>query len=116
MATEEKRAWIMVLVTVCAYASYAAVVLGRAGGGPLSAAPYRGALLWSVGLAIAASIVLNIAAAGGAGGWGARARRRAGARGRARAPPRAAPPPRDRERRLRGLPARLAQRVRGLRG
>ncbi|MCU7820941.1 hypothetical protein [Kitasatospora sp. DSM 101779] len=60
MATEEKRAWIMVLVTLCSYAAYAAVVLGRAGSGPLAATPYRAALLWSVGLAIAASIVLHI--------------------------------------------------------
>ncbi|MEV8098596.1 hypothetical protein [Kitasatospora sp. NPDC085879] len=62
MATEEKRAWIMVVVTVCAYAAYAAVVLGRADGGPLTAAPYAAPLLWSVGLAILASILLHIAA------------------------------------------------------
>ncbi|GAA1122973.1 hypothetical protein GCM10009663_72840 [Kitasatospora arboriphila] len=61
MAVEEKRAWIMLLVTLSSYAAYAAVVLGGAGSGPLTAAPYRAALLWSVGLAIAASIVLHIA-------------------------------------------------------
>ncbi|WP_431682854.1 hypothetical protein [Kitasatospora sp. KL5] len=61
MAVEEKRAWIMVVVTVCTYTAYAAVVLGRAGTGPLAAAPYRAALVWSVGIAIAASVLLHIA-------------------------------------------------------
>ncbi|WP_030276244.1 hypothetical protein [Streptomyces sp. NRRL B-24484] len=61
MAVEEKRAWIMLLVTLCSYAAYVATVLGGAGSGPLTAAPYRAALLWSVGLAIAASVVLHIA-------------------------------------------------------
>ncbi|MCP3820583.1 hypothetical protein NLX86_21540 [Streptomyces sp. A3M-1-3] len=59
MAFEEKRAWIMVLVTVASYAAYLAVILGRPGGVPLAEAPYVSALLWTVGAAIAASIVLH---------------------------------------------------------
>lgn len=63
MAFEEKRAWIMVLVTVAAYGTYVAVVLGRAGDTPLADTPYAAPLLWSIGAAIVTTIVLNIAAA-----------------------------------------------------
>ncbi|MGN9838555.1 hypothetical protein ACTMTI_10595 [Nonomuraea sp. H19] len=61
MAPEEKRAWIMVVVSLCAYGTYLAIVLGSAGGGPLTEVPYVAPLLWSIGGAIVASIVLHIA-------------------------------------------------------
>ncbi|TDB81954.1 hypothetical protein [Micromonospora sp. KC721] len=61
MTHEEKRAWIMLVVSVVAYVSYAVVVLGRVDGGPLSAVPYAGALLWTVGGAIVANIAVEIA-------------------------------------------------------
>ncbi len=60
---EEKRAWIMLVVTVFGYSAYLIVVLRRAGSGPLVDVPYVAALLWTIGAAIVASIVLNIAAA-----------------------------------------------------
>lgn len=60
MAYEEKRAWIMLVVSVAAYAVYAAVTLGRAGPVPLADVPYAATLLWTIGAAIAASIVLTI--------------------------------------------------------
>ncbi|HEX5542380.1 MAG TPA: hypothetical protein VFX60_12615 [Micromonospora sp.] len=60
MAFEEKRAWVMALVAVVAYAAYAVIVLGRADGSPLVEAPYAATLLWSVGGAIGASILLHI--------------------------------------------------------
>lgn len=63
MAVEEKRAWIMLVVTVAAYTAYLAAVLGRQLGLTLTQAPYVAAMLWSVGAAIAASIVLHIAVA-----------------------------------------------------
>ncbi|MFD6068336.1 hypothetical protein [Amycolatopsis lurida] len=66
MAMEEKRAWIMVVVTVFGYAAYLIVVLRRAGSGPLVDVPYAAALVWTVGAAIVASIVLHIAAAAAA--------------------------------------------------
>ncbi|MEC3977141.1 hypothetical protein [Amycolatopsis sp. H20-H5] len=62
MAYEEKRAWIMAVVAVAAYAVYLAVVLARASGRPLAEVPYVTALLWTVGAAILATIVLNIVA------------------------------------------------------
>ncbi|MGI5283409.1 hypothetical protein ACQEVF_08765 [Nonomuraea polychroma] len=61
MASEEKRAWIMVVVAVCAYGAYLAVVLGRAGTTPLAEVPYVAPLLWSIGGACLVSIVLFIA-------------------------------------------------------
>ncbi|MGP4022469.1 hypothetical protein [Actinomadura sp. 3N407] len=62
MAYEEKRAWIMLVVSAIAYAGYAAVTLGRAGPEPLAEVPYAATLLWSIGAAIAASIALTVAA------------------------------------------------------
>ncbi|WP_101613411.1 hypothetical protein [Amycolatopsis sp. BJA-103] len=62
MALEEKRAWIMLVVTVFAYAAYLIVVLGGARSGPLVDVPYVAPLLWTIGAAIVASIVLHIAA------------------------------------------------------
>lgn len=65
MAVEERRAWIMLVVAVVAYATYVAIVLGRAGSGPITEVPYQATLLWSIGLAIVANIVLHILF----GGW-----------------------------------------------
>ena len=70
MAFEEKRAWIMVVVSAVAYGTYAAIVLSRTGPVPLANVPYVATMLWSIGLAIAVSIVANIAA-GIASGKGA---------------------------------------------
>ncbi|MEV0379055.1 hypothetical protein [Nonomuraea sp. NPDC050643] len=61
MAPEEKRAWVMVVVSVIAYAVYAAIILGRAGDVPLTEVPYAATLLWTIGASIVAGIVLNIA-------------------------------------------------------
>jgi hypothetical protein len=61
MSFEEKRAWVMVLVTVAAYAAYAAVVLTRAQGDQMTEVAYAAPLLWSIGGAIGASFLLHIA-------------------------------------------------------
>ncbi|MFG3301475.1 hypothetical protein [Micromonospora chersina] len=61
MTHEEKRAWTMLVVSVVGYAVYVAVVLSRVDGGRLSATPYAGVLLWTVGGAIVANIVAEIA-------------------------------------------------------
>ena len=63
MAFQEKRAWIMLGTTAGAYAAYLVIVLAGAAGGPLTAAPYAPALLWTVGTSIGATIVLITAAA-----------------------------------------------------
>jgi hypothetical protein len=61
MAHQEKRAWIMLVVAAVAYATYAVIVVNRAGGRPLPHVAYAGALLWTVGSAIIANIVAEIA-------------------------------------------------------
>lgn len=63
MSFEEKRAWIMLFVSACAYAIYLYIVIGRVGGAPLIEVPYAATMLWSIGGAIVGAIVLNIAAA-----------------------------------------------------
>jgi len=60
MTLEEKRAWIRLVVAVVVYSGYVVVVLGQAGGRPLAEVPYAAALLWSVGAAIVAAIVVEI--------------------------------------------------------
>lgn len=61
MTHQEKRAWIMLVVSAAAYAGYAAVILSRAGSQPLVRVPYAAALLWTVGAAIAASVAAETA-------------------------------------------------------
>jgi hypothetical protein len=58
---QEKRAWIMLVVSAAAYGVYAGIILGRAGGQPLPRVPYAATLLWTVGASILASIALESA-------------------------------------------------------
>jgi hypothetical protein len=60
MSFDEKRAWIQAVVAPCAYGTYVAIVLGRAGHTPLAEVHYVGTLLWTVLAAIVAGIVLHI--------------------------------------------------------
>jgi cell division protein FtsW (lipid II flippase) len=60
MSSEEKRAWIMLVVTIAAYVSYLAIILARAGGAPPADVPYVATMLWAIGGAIVVAIVLNI--------------------------------------------------------
>ena len=60
MSVSEKRAWIMVTTATVAYATYLAIVLGQAGGRALAGVSYQWTLVWSVGGAILASILLDI--------------------------------------------------------
>jgi hypothetical protein len=60
MASEERTAWIMLVVSLAAYAIYAWVILAQAGNAPLPEVPYVATMLWTIGGAIAASILLNI--------------------------------------------------------
>lgn len=61
MTHQEKRAWIMLVVSAAAYAAYAALILSRAGGHPLARVPYAAALLWTVGASIVAQVVAETA-------------------------------------------------------
>ena len=56
MSSEERRAWIMAVVTVLAYGGYLAVVLIKAANTPITEVAYVSTMLWSIGAAIAVSI------------------------------------------------------------
>ncbi len=62
MAYEEKRSWIMAVVALVAYATYAVQVGPRLSEAPAASVPYASALLLSVGGAIGATIVWEIVA------------------------------------------------------
>jgi hypothetical protein len=72
MAAEEKRAWIMLVVTVVAYGVYLVLILGRPGGTPLDEVPYVATMLWTIGGAIAAAILLDIVSGAASPKGGAR--------------------------------------------
>ncbi len=61
MTHQEKRAWIMLVVSAAAYGAYAGIILSRAGGQPLARVPYAATLPWTVGASILASIAAEIA-------------------------------------------------------
>jgi hypothetical protein len=61
VAYEEKRAWIMLVVSAIGYALYAVTVLSRSGPTPLAQVPYVATLLWITAASIVTTIVLNIA-------------------------------------------------------
>jgi hypothetical protein len=63
MSFEEKNTWIYAVVTVVAFGAYLATILGRAQGAPLTEVPYVGAMLWTIGAAIVASIAGRIVVA-----------------------------------------------------
>jgi hypothetical protein len=63
MSSEEKRAWIMVLVTLVAYPTYIAIIMNRRGNAGLAHVAYESTTLRIVGVSIAVGIVLNILAA-----------------------------------------------------
>lgn len=63
---EEKRAWIIAVLAAGTYAAYLTVLLTRTADSPLAEVSYAPTLLWTVGISIAASIVLSIAVSIGA--------------------------------------------------
>lgn len=60
MTSDEKRAWIMLATTAAAYATYAVIILGRAGETPLAHVSYARTMLTTIVGAIVATIVLDI--------------------------------------------------------
>jgi cell division protein FtsW (lipid II flippase) len=63
MTFEEKGAWIMAAVAPITYVAYLAIILGRADTTPLAEVSYVSTMLWTIGVAIAASILLTIGVA-----------------------------------------------------
>jgi hypothetical protein len=66
MSYEERGTWVYLLVSLGVYAAYVIVVLSRAAD-PITDTVYQAPLLWSIGAAILASIVLRIVVEIGAG-------------------------------------------------
>ncbi|GAA2695522.1 hypothetical protein LV78_007747 [Actinosynnema pretiosum] len=60
MSFHEKRTWIAALSALVGYAAYAVVVLGRAGGGPLSGVAYQWPLVWSTVLSVVVTVALVV--------------------------------------------------------
>ena len=67
MTHEEKRAWIMLVVTVAAYATYVITIVSRTNGRPLHDVAYVGPLSWTIGGSIVAAIVAEIVVGIGSG-------------------------------------------------
>lgn len=61
MSYEEKGQWVYLAATTIGYGVYLVLVLGRAGTTPLPEVDYVPILLWTIGIAIAASILGRIA-------------------------------------------------------
>ena len=61
MTLLEKRAWTMLVTAAAAYLAYVAVVLRRAAGADLAGTAYAAPMLWSIGLAIAVNIAVEVA-------------------------------------------------------
>ena len=60
MSFEERGVWILLTVAVAAYAVYLFLILGGPADVPLVDRPYVVPMLWTIGGAIVAGIVLSI--------------------------------------------------------
>ena len=61
MSYEEKGQWVYLAATTIAYGAYVVLLLAGAGATPLTEVDYQPILLWTIGAAIAGSIVGRIA-------------------------------------------------------
>jgi hypothetical protein len=61
MSYEEKGQWVYLAATTIAYGAYLVILLGSAGATPLPDVDYQPILFWTVGAAIAGSIIGRIA-------------------------------------------------------
>ena len=61
MTLEERQSWIQLVVSVVLYGVYVAVILRQAASVPLVDVDYVPAMLWTIGGAIVAAIVVSIA-------------------------------------------------------
>lgn len=60
MSYEEKGTWAFLVTTLGTYVGYVVAIVRRADGGPLTASPYVSTMLWALGIAIVAAMVLRI--------------------------------------------------------
>ena len=60
MSYEERGQWVYLAATTIAYGAYLLLVLGRAAATPLAEVEYQPILLWTIGAAVAGSIIGRI--------------------------------------------------------
>ena len=60
MSYEERGQWVYLAATTIAYGAYVVVMLGQSGTTPLPQVDYQPILLWTVGVAVAGSIIGRI--------------------------------------------------------
>lgn len=60
MSYEEKGEWVYLVANVLTYGAYISIILGRAGSTPLAEVDYVPIILWTIGIAIALTIVGRI--------------------------------------------------------
>jgi hypothetical protein len=61
MSYEEKGTWVHLTVSLGAYLVYLAVILRRAGGGPVAEVAYVAPMLWAIGLGMLAAMIARVA-------------------------------------------------------
>lgn len=61
MSYEERGQWVYLAATTIAYGAYLVLMLGRAGATPLPEIEYQPILLWTIGGAVAGSVIGRIA-------------------------------------------------------
>ncbi|GAB3618263.1 hypothetical protein GCM10027416_28200 [Okibacterium endophyticum] len=66
MSSEEKSAWTQGVLAIVMYGVYLVVILSRAASTPLTEVPYIPPMLWTIGISIVASIVIQALAAAAA--------------------------------------------------
>lgn len=57
MSYEEKGTWVYLVTTVATYVVYVVIILGRVRGGHITEVSYASTMLWTIGIAIASTIV-----------------------------------------------------------
>jgi hypothetical protein len=60
MSYEERGQWVYLVVSAVAFATYVFLVVGAADGGPLQEVDYVPIMLWTIGIAIAVTIIGRI--------------------------------------------------------
>lgn len=60
MTYEEKGTWVYLVAIVVTFGGYVAVLLARAGGGPVAEVAYVAPMLWAIGISVALTIVGSI--------------------------------------------------------
>jgi hypothetical protein len=60
MAADERRTWLLLILTLVTTGWYVVTVLGRADGGPLPEAAYVGPMLTAIGVGIVAAIIIEM--------------------------------------------------------